>query len=62
MAFDPTTETKEAFEARCCKGKGKIAMSCTCEAGGGPTHWASIRDNPQAIQDHLEVELREMET
>lgn len=66
MAFDPTTETKEDFEARCCKGKDKVVMPCTCEAGGGPTHWAGIRDSPQAIQDHLDdekylAELREVE-
>ena len=74
MTFDPTLETKKQFEARYRKGFPRIifgvnmiAMPCTCEDGGGPTHWVAIRNIPAAIKAHLDHEkcladLREMES
>jgi hypothetical protein len=71
---DITIESKEAFIARYCANSRiirdrfdarMVAMECTCEDGGGPTHWAAIFNNPLSIQDHLNHEevledLREM--
>lgn len=73
-AHDITIESKEAFIARYCAGsrmardrfdRRMVAMECTCEEGGGPTHWAAISNNPLSIQDHLNhegclEELREL--
>ena len=47
-------------------GGNVVAMKCTCEDGGGPTHWAAIRNTPEAIENHIEHEkcladLRAME-
>lgn len=30
-----------------------ISMPCTCDDGGGPTHWAAIGNNPRSIRAHL---------
>lgn len=58
--FDRTHETQAQFEARYkeCRptaifGVNTVSMSCTCEDGGGPTHWAAIRNVPEMIVDHL---------
>lgn len=61
--YDPCKESREQFEARY-QGKYphrifdkiKVAMKCTCEDGGGPTHWAAIRNTPEAIRDHRDHE------
>jgi hypothetical protein len=31
-------------------------LQCTCEDGGGPTHWAAIRNTKQARESHFEDE------
>lgn len=61
--FDPTTETKADFEMRyrssetgAVFGTNRVAMPCTCEDGGGPTHWAAVRNTPEAIDEHLALE------
>jgi len=70
--FYPTAETVDQFKARYLRrfpktifGKTKVVLACTCEVGGGPTHWAAICNNQNAIEDHLRDEecladLREM--
>lgn len=76
---DRTKETREEFEARWLAawqlehpgsqyefGNQVVSMPCTCEDGGGPTHWAAIPNDPGAIHDqelHERVlaELRDYE-
>lgn len=72
MSNEPN-KSKEQFEAdylathpRAVFGQTVVAMPCTCEEGGGPTHWAAIRNTPEAIEDHMSHEqcladLRDME-
>jgi len=62
--FYPTAETVDHFKARYLRrfpktifGKTKVVLACTCEDGGGPTHWAAICNEPRAIADHLEHEV-----
>lgn len=33
-----------------------ISMPCTCEDGGGPTHWAAIGNTTEAIESHVDHE------
>lgn len=55
-------ETREEFEARYSKNNPdifkirRIAMLCSCEAGGGPYYWAAIHNDEESIADHLEQE------
>ena len=56
-------ETREQFEARYTAessgvvfGDNMVSMPCTCDDGVGPTHWAAIRNTPEAIQSHLDHE------
>lgn len=56
-------ETQAEFEARYLEGFPRVvfgetvvAMPCTCEDGGGPTHWAGVNNTPGAVADHLEHE------
>ncbi len=58
----PTEETKEQFMERYATHSrkpdifenDKIALPCDCEDGGGPTHWAALRqDVPGLIGHHL---------
>ena len=55
-------ETRKQFEDRYTDcplgvfGRDVVALLCTCEAGGGPTHWAAIANTPEAIQDHQDLE------
>lgn len=57
-------EPREAFEARyieSCEhsvefGRTHISIPCSCEDGGGPWHWAAVKNNPEAIEDHFENE------
>jgi len=57
-----SVETKEEFEARYSKNNlgifdtHRVAMLCSCEAGGGPYHWAAIHNDEESIADHLEQE------
>lgn len=47
-----------------CEDATHVVMECTCEDNGGPTHWAAIRNNQEAIESHLEHEqlLKEIRT
>lgn len=61
--FDPCKESVEEFEARYKRkfpptvfGQTHQSVKCTCPDGGGPTHWAAIRDTPEAIEDHRDNE------
>lgn len=73
IKFNPLEETKEQFQSRYIAagnfhvvwGETHVALPCTCEDGGGPTHWACVNDTPEAVQSHLDHEqcladLREM--
>ena len=59
---DPTKETQAEFEERYDVDRDDlfkhrlVSMSCTCEDGGGLTHWAAITNTGQAIQHHIEHE------
>jgi len=67
---DPCTETREEFERRYALaastpaelaqrvvfGETHVSMECTCDDGGGPTHWVAIFNDPESINDHLEDE------
>jgi len=55
----PVGESREQFEARYCKsypyavfGKNVVSLACTCEDGGGPTHWAAVPNTDDAIREH----------
>ena len=57
------TNSREAFEAsyrlthpQASFGDNMVALPCTCEDGGGPTHWAAIRNTADAIAAHHEHE------
>lgn len=60
----PLTETQAEFEKRYAEeyaypvvwGENKVSMPCTCEYGGGPTHWAAIINTPEMIELHLDTE------
>ena len=63
MNHDPTKETQVEFEMRYKEkfprvvfGEKMVSMSCTCEDGGGPTHWAAVRNSSRSIQEHLDFE------
>ncbi len=70
--LDPTAETKEEFESRYREGfpravfgKNTLAVRCTCDDGGGPTHWGAIPNTPEAIGEHesheeILADIREM--
>jgi len=56
-------ETRQEFETRYADGmpgtffgSTHVSLPCTCEDGGGPTHWAAIRNTPDAIEDHISHE------
>ena len=60
--MDRTKETREEFEERYSKqspgvvfGENMISLPCDCEDGGGPTHWAAVRNNSDAIEVHNEL-------
>ena len=63
---NPTEETQEEFEHRYTAqssypvvfGEDHISMPCTCEDGGGPTHWAAIINTPEMTALHVEDEDR----
>lgn len=71
--MDAPTETQAEFEARynaryrsVVFGEDMVSLPCTCEEGGGPTHWAAVRNVPEAIKEHREheeclAELRKMD-
>ena len=63
--IDTTTEkqqTKEEFEAwlesngSLISSRNSVAMECTCEDGGGPTHWMAVMSTEEAIKAHLDHE------
>lgn len=37
-------------------GVTHLSVPCSCEDGGGPWHWACIRNTPDAIEMHFEHE------
>ena len=56
------SETKEQFIARYCGPENMdfthgimVVLPCDCEDGGGPTHWAAVRNTPEMIQLHLDL-------
>ena len=58
-----SNETRAEFELRYKSefpqvqwGKTYVAVPCTCEDGGGPTHWCAVRKTEEAIRDHVEHE------
>lgn len=61
---DPTKETRAEFEERYASGSrwpmkwevDYLSLPCTCDDGGGPTHWAAIRNTPEMIELHKEDE------
>lgn len=68
---DPTQETQQEFEKRYAAGpamggrvfgKDMVSMPCTCEDGGGSTHWCAVFNEPEFIESHLSHEevLREL--
>lgn len=57
--LDPCVETREEFERRyrvifprAVFGQTHLSLECTCEDGGGPTHWAAIGNTPEMIRFH----------
>ena len=57
---DFTQETRKQFEERYAAsvygvafGANTLSLPCTCEDGGGPTHWAAVSNNPVAIKAHV---------
>ena len=62
-SIDRCEETQEQFieryerrYPRAFSSGDMVAMPCTCEDGGGPTHWAAIPNIPEGIAEHLEFE------
>lgn len=56
-------QTKEQFQAAYSAdrphvvwGETWVSLPCTCEYDGGPTHWAAVRNAPDAIEAHEEHE------
>jgi len=52
------SETRGEFEARYSKpqgvfwGRDLISLPCNCEDGGGPWHWAAVKNSPEDIARH----------
>ena len=55
---DRTKETLGQFKQRVSDQwrEGCIAVPCTCEDGGGPTHWAMLYGSEAEIIEHLRHE------
>ncbi len=70
--LDRTTETQAEFEARFTKemceheigkaagpvafGSKRVSMRCSCEDGGGPWHWVAVRNTPELVKLHTDLE------
>lgn len=61
--------SQEEFERKYCEkfprvvfGRDRVSMPCTCDDGGGPTHWTAIRNTPEAIENHKQHEICLSET